>query len=289
MSSNENRVIAERLREAASLLEQQDANRYRVAAYRRAAETLDALPRDVSLIFRVEGYPGLVALQGIGPRIAGAIAEMLRTGRWTQIERLRGSLDPEALFSSVPGIGPKLARQVMSALHIDTLEALEAAAHDGRLARVPRFGPRRLAMVRAELALMLGRVWRRPIQRDLEPDIGLLLDLDREYREKASAGQLRTIAPKRFNPNHEAWLPVLHTERGPWQFSVLFSNTALAHNLGRTRDWVIIYFHHELGSEGQRTVVTETRGPIRGQRTVRGRELECEAHYGLATQPAVPA
>jgi hypothetical protein len=78
-------------------------------------------------------------------------------------------------------------------------------------------------------------------------------------------------------------------ERGPWQFSVLFSNTALAHSLGRTRDWVIIYFHHELGSEGQRTVVTETRGPIRGQRTVRGRELECQAHYGLATQPAVLA
>jgi putative hydrolase len=289
MSSNENRVIAERLREAAALLEQQDANRYRVAAYRRAAETLDALPRDIGLIFRAEGYPGLVALQGIGPQIAGAIAEMLRTGRWTQIERLRGSLDPEALFSSVPGIGPKLARQVMSELHVDTLEALETAAHDGRLARVPRFGPRRLAMVRAELAQMLGRNWKRPAEHAPEPGVGLLLDLDREYREKASAGQLRTIAPKRFNPNHEAWLPVLHMERGPWQFSVLFSNTALAHSLGRTRDWVIIYFHHELGSEGQRTVVTETRGPIRGQRTVRGRELECQAHYGLATQPAVLA
>jgi hypothetical protein len=40
-----------------------------------------------------------------------------------------------------------------------------------------------------------------------------LLDVDREYREKAAAGQLRSIAPRRFNPSGEAWLPVLHTQR----------------------------------------------------------------------------
>ena len=283
MITNENRVIAERLREVAMLLEQQNANRYRVRAYCNAADALESLTENVGLILETEGYKGLVALPGVGPQIAGAIAEMLRTGRWMQLERLRGSLDPEALFSSVPGIGPKLARLVMESLHIDTLEGLEIAAHDGRLAKVPQFGARRLAMVRAELAQMLGRL-RQHSQKVAAPGVDILLDVDREYREKAASGKLRCIAPKRFNPKNEAWLPILHTERGPWHFSVLFSNTALAHRLGRTRDWVVLSFNHDLYAEGQHTVVTETRGPLYGQRVVRGRERECEAHYRLPIQ-----
>ena len=42
---------------------------------------------------------------------------------------------------------------------------------------------------------------------------------------------------------------MLHTDRGNWHFSVLYSNTALAHQLGRTRDWVVVYFydnHHPI-------------------------------------------
>jgi hypothetical protein len=47
-----------------------------------------------------------------------------------------------------------------------------------------------------------------------EPSVGELLDVDQEYREKAERGELRVIAPRRFNPTREAWLPVLHTQRG---------------------------------------------------------------------------
>jgi putative hydrolase len=61
----------------------------------------------------------------------------------------------------------------------------------------------------------------------------------------------------------------------PWRFTALFSNTALAHELGRVRDWVVIYFHQDRGPEGQRTVVTESRGSFAGRRAVRGREAEC--------------
>jgi len=78
------------------------------------------------------------------------------------------------------------------------------------------------------------------------------------------------------------WLPVLHTERDTWRFTVLFSNTALAHQLGRTRDWVVVYFHTDTRPEGQRTVVTETRGPLAGRRVIRGREAASRAYY--ATQ-----
>jgi hypothetical protein len=94
---------------------------------------------------------------------------------------------------------------------------------------------------------------------------------------------LRTIAPKRFNPEGKAWLPVLQTERGDWHFTALYSNTAKAHELGRTRDWVVMYFYDTDHVERQRTVVTESRGPLAGRRVVRGREGECQQFYAGET------
>jgi hypothetical protein len=114
---------------------------------------------------------------------------------------------------------------------------------------------------------------------DVEPSVELLLDVDREYREKAESGGLPTIAPRRFNPEGRAWLPVLHTSRDEWHFTALFSNTARAHELKRTLDWVVLYFYDHQHVEKQRTVVTESRGPLAGRRVVRGREAECRAHY----------
>ena len=269
-----NARIAERLREAADLLELQQANPFRVNAYRRAADTVAALPRDVRGILAAEGVDGLVALPGIGQALAAAIEEMARTGRWLQLDRLRGVAGPEQRLRTVPGIGPSLAHRLHEVLGTDTLEALEIAAHDGRLERVPGIGPRRAAMIRASLAAMLQRRLRPLAVPGREPPVAMLLDVDREYRERAAAGTLRTIAPRRFNPAGEAWLPILHTQRGRWHFTVLFSNTARAHELDRVRDWVVIYFHTDDAPEGQRTVVTEARGPRAGQRVVRGRETE---------------
>jgi len=185
---------------------------------------------------------------------------MLTTGRWRFLEHLKGSASPKPLFQAVPGVGPVLARRVCETLKLETIEAVEAAAHDGRLEQVRGFGHRRAAMVRAALAEMIARVRRRSFRREDEPGVDLLLDVEREYREKATAGQLIKIAPRRFNPKGEAWLPVLHTRRGSWHFTALYSNTARAHQLGRISEWVVIFFHKDSRPEGQRTVVTEARG-----------------------------
>jgi putative hydrolase len=88
----------------------------------------------------------------------------------------------------------------------------------------------------------------------------------------------RRIAPRRFNPERGAWLPILHTQRGRRHYTLLFSNTALAHRLRRSRDWVVVYLDDD-GREDQWTIVTETRGALTGRRVVRGREPECRAHY----------
>lgn len=274
----DNQAIAAKLDEMADLLDQQEANPYRVSAYRRAARTVSGHSESVAEIGIERGPEGLDELPGIGRGIALAIEEMLRTGRWQQLERLQGALDPGQVFQSVPGIGPELAKRIHDELDIDSLAELEIAAHDGRLEKVSGIGPRRVHMIAAALAQMLQR---RPAARrqssKAEPPVEMILDVDREYREKAAAGKLRKIAPRRFNPGGEAWLPILHTQRDDWHFTVLFSNTARAHELAKTDDWVVIYFHTDHDGESQRTVVTETRGRLEGERVVRGRETECAA------------
>lgn len=279
MAATVNQQVATRLREAADLLQQQGANPFRVNAYRRAADTVAGLEEDLEALVDRAGEEGLVALPGIGASIAAAIQEMLRTGRWGQLERLRGTSEPEKLFRAVPGVGPALSRRIHEALDVDTLEALELAAHDGRLASVPGIGPRRAAMVRAALADMLARTRPRRLAAGEEPSVATLLDVDREYRDKSAADALPKIAPRRFNPEGTAWLPILHTQRQGWHFTALFSNTARAHELGLVKDWVVLYFHTDRGPEGQRTVVTETRGALAGKRVIRGREAECRAVY----------
>ena len=275
-----NNVIAERLEEYADILEQQQADGFRITAYRRAAGTLAGLGEDVSDLYRRGGSQALSDLENIGTGIASAIAEVLQTGRWSRLERLRGALDPEKLFQTVPGIGPGLAARIHNQLDIDTLEQLEIAAHDGRLQQLRGISHKRELMIRAGVAAMLARP-RSAIDRGevTGPSVEELLDVDREYRDKSDRRELTTITPRRFNPDRRAWLPVVHTTRGQWHFTALFSNTARAHELGRTGDWVVIYFYDDHHDEGQHTVVTETRGPLKGRRVVRGREAECREVY----------
>ena len=285
-----NTALAEQLRDYADLLEQQEADAFRVGAYRRAADVVGALDRPAGEILAMGGREALLALPAVGPRIASALTEMLITGRWSEYERARGTQEPEGLFRTIPGIGRTLAARLCDQLHVESLEALEMAAYDGRLAEIEGVGRRRLAMIRAALAQRLGMPrLRRLRQSQPRPPAAVLLDVDSEYREKAEAGRLRTIAPRRFNPEGDAWLPILHTRRGPWEFTALYSNSRLAHQLGRVRDWVVIYYRTDHSPEGQCTVVTETHGPAAGTRVVRGHEQEARGERGSRRKPAAAA
>jgi hypothetical protein len=281
-----NREIADVLDRVSDLLEAQDANHYRVAAYRRAAQMIRTHPVPLLDVLAQGGLEALDALPAIGPTIASHVAELAHRGGLTLLDRLEGEVSPEQLFATVAGIGPELAGRIHRELAVETLEDLECAAHDGRLARVPGFGPRRERAVRDQLAAILGRSARQrgrrgaPGSRVAPPDVAILLAVDAEYRDGAARGQLRRVAPRRFNPEGKPWLPILHTERDGWQITALFSNTARAHELGRTDDWVVLFYERN-GDSGQCTVVTETHGPLAGRRVVRGRELECRARAPL--------
>jgi hypothetical protein len=281
---NGNDLVARRLEEVARLLEAQRADAYRVRAWRSAASRVRGLDRSVAEILRKAGVEGLERLPDVGPVISRAIKSLVVTGRLPMLARLRGEMEPDRLLASIPGIGRKLAARIHRELDIATLEDLEAAAHSGRLASVGGFGPKRVAGILDTLASRLQRArFPRPAE-DVAP-VSDLLAVDAEYRRKAAAGELERIAPRRFNPKREAWLPILHTRRGGREYTALFSNTARAHELGRTRDWVVIY-HDGPGGENRDTVVTVRGGVMTGRRVVRGREAECAAFYLEREHPA---
>jgi putative hydrolase len=108
--------------------------------------------------------------------------------------------------------------------------------------------------------------------------VGLILKIDDQYRSKAAKGELKTIAPRRFNIEKKASLPILHVDEEDWLFTAMYSNSARAHELGKTKDWVIIYYERD-GDENQCTVVTERSGILKGWRVIRGRESECLSYY----------
>ena len=276
-----NHEIALKLGEIATLLRSQRANPFRVNAYLHAARTLDELDVDVESLLKAKGIKGLVGLPAIGDGIARSIYEYVATGHMSRLESLHGRADPLALLRSIPTIGPQLAERIHDSLGIDSLEALENAVRDGRLAEVEGLGDKRKQAIEAWLQQHLDRQRRRPASTPASagPPIELLLRVDREYREKARAGMLPKIAPKRFNPENRAWLSILHATYGGWHFTALYSNTARAHDLKRVFDWVVIYFYDGDHLEGRHTVVTETRGELAGQRVVRGRESECGRYY----------
>ncbi len=280
-------AIVELLERIADLLEELDENPHRVRAYRSAAETIADSDDPVAGWGAAGDRRALMQLPGIGEGLATLIVDYARTGESALLRELEGRADPVGAFVRVPGIGRTLAQRIREELQIDTLEELEVAAHDGRLGAVEGFGRERVKAVQASLAGMLSESARRRARQrarvdgtpPAEPAVSTLLDVDAEYRRRADAGDLPTIAPRRFNPEGRSWLPLLTTRRGEWSFTALFSNTARAHEAGKTDDWVVIYFERPGGEERQRTVVTETRGPLAGKRVVRGRDAENRRHY----------
>jgi DNA polymerase (family X) len=307
----DNAEVADVLERVADLLEVQGASPWRVRAWRGGARTAREASEPLARLAGAGGDRALERLPGIGVRLASAIAEILHTGRLALLERLEGAVSPEDLFATLPGLGEALAHRVHAELGVETLEELELAAHDGRLERVPGFGPRRTRGVRDALAGMLGRSARRRARArrwresgaaepqampsaeapsaEERPSVDTLLAVDAEYRRRAEGGELTCIAPRRFNPGRQAWLPLLHVERDGWSFTALYSNTARAHELGRTRDWVVLFYERD-GQEDQCTVVSERRGPLAGRRVVRGREAECALYYrGRGPAAAAPA
>jgi DNA polymerase (family X) len=142
-----NREVAELLERVADMLSIRGDQIHRILAYRRGAESIRALSRDVNEIF-AEGT--LTDIPGIGPTLAEKIGEMLTTGSLAFYEKLAQEVPPSLVeLMRVEGVGPKRIKQVYDALGITTLEALTAAAQEGKLRNLPGLGLKSEAKIQA--------------------------------------------------------------------------------------------------------------------------------------------
>jgi DNA polymerase (family 10) len=136
----ENPELAAAFDEVADLLELEEANPFRVRAYRNAARTIRDLPVPAAEIAR-SSEQRLEDLQGIGEDLAGKIQTLLKTGDLPLRQELRGRL-PSGLrdLLEVAGLGPKRARILYQQLGISSLESLREAAESHRIRGIKGFG-----------------------------------------------------------------------------------------------------------------------------------------------------
>jgi DNA polymerase (family 10) len=132
--------VAAALERIASYLELRGENPFRVRAFRTATRTVEGLSGDLATAI-ADGT--LAEAKGIGPAILEVITELASTGRSELFESLRHEVPPGLVeMLGIPGLGVARIRQIHTTLGLETLPELEAAARDGRLALLPRFGER---------------------------------------------------------------------------------------------------------------------------------------------------
>lgn len=145
-----NEDVAAALDEMAELLAIRGDNPFRVRAYQRAAQVVRTLPRPLAELGGPEAFD---ALPGIGPDLAGKLAELLRTGRLGALERLRREV-PAGLreLLRLPGLGPVRVRALHAALGVRSPDDLRRRLEQGPIRGVRGFGPTLQARLRAALA-----------------------------------------------------------------------------------------------------------------------------------------
>lgn len=137
----DNERIAQVFEEIADLLELEDANPFRIRAYRNAARTVRA--QEVPFAGLLAAGVALPKLPGIGHDLSEKIVEIARTDDCELLQRLRREV-PAGLAEllHLPGIGPKRVRQLYHELGVATLPALQQALACGQVRRLPGFGAR---------------------------------------------------------------------------------------------------------------------------------------------------
>lgn len=147
-----NREIAELFEKVADMLAIRGDQIHRILAYRRAAENIRALGRDLHTL---HAAGTLTEIPGIGATLAEKIGEMLTTGRLQFYDKLAGEIPPALVeWLRVEGLGPKKVKLIHDTLGITTLAELEAAARDGRLRHLPSLGEKSEAKIIANIALL---------------------------------------------------------------------------------------------------------------------------------------
>ncbi len=150
-----NEEIAVVLEQMADVLDEREANPYRIGAYRQAAQTIRGHETPLADLYAEGGVNALMELPGVGESLSAHIARYLETGKLGRRTRQDDAFDPVVLFSSIPGVSRALAQRLVDDLGVTTLDALERAAYDGRLLGVKGVGRQTVAALRLQLNSLL--------------------------------------------------------------------------------------------------------------------------------------
>ena len=176
----ENFEIARALRELGILLEIQGANPFRVRAYRNAVQTIGGLTR--SLAAMIEEGEDLTALPDIGKNVAQHVEELVATGKLQRIEEITQEIPRDLVkLVQLDGVGPKKAKKLWDDLGVVTVDDLEAAVEDGRVARLEGFGVKSAAKILQSIAdyrSQTGRILRSQAEEILEPLMAYLREAE---------------------------------------------------------------------------------------------------------------
>jgi len=191
----DNVEIARVLAEVADVLEIQGADSFRIRAYRNAVRTIEEQIRPLERMV-TEGAP-LTDLPAIGKEMAGHIRELTTTGTLALRDRLIAEI-PRSLIELVrlPGVGPKKARRLWDELRVGSVDELEAAAREGRVAALAGFGDKIQTRILAgieEYRQHTRRVLLADSERYVEPLVGYLSQCPQLERLEVAGSYRRRV------------------------------------------------------------------------------------------------
>jgi len=157
-----NSAIAKVFYDIADLLELKGEIPFKIRAYQKAARAIEHFPSEIEQIVKDGG--DLREIPGVGEAIAKKITEMVTTGRLRYYDELRAEF-PEGISTllDIPGVGPKIALRLSTELGIQSIDDLEAAILDGRVASLYRLGDKMAENILRQIQAMRTKERRIPI------------------------------------------------------------------------------------------------------------------------------
>ncbi|MBA4395738.1 MAG: DNA polymerase III, partial [Desulfobacca sp.] len=210
-----NQQITKIFNEIAELLELKGENVFRVRAYRRAAENIDGLPKDVATLSREE----LESIPGIGKDLSEKIREYLSTGFVMAHEDLKKEI-PEGVLDllRVPGLGPKTARMLYQEKKIKTIDDLEALSRRGELTGLPGIQKKTEENILKGIEFIKRGNERRPLGRVLP----LAEEIVNTVKERAPVDRIVVAGSVRRRKETVKDIDILTTSKEPGQVMEMF-------------------------------------------------------------------